>query len=121
MRYTRYIGLMSAAVVAALMVLPVRAGANDVTLGETIATEACSSCHQVKRDQAIPPPVPNPDAATQVPAPSFLDIAARDHGADQLRALILNPPHPMREQHWNEADLKAVIAYIQSLDQNPDR
>jgi hypothetical protein len=36
-----------------------------------------------------------------------------------LRQLILNPPHPMREQQWSEADLKAVIAYIQSLRRAP--
>jgi hypothetical protein len=52
--------------------LPLRAADNEAARGETIAVEACSSCHQVKASQAIPPPIPNPDDATQVPAPSFV-------------------------------------------------
>jgi hypothetical protein len=70
----------------------------------------------VKASQAIPPPVADPDSATQIPAPSFLDIAAsRGDDPDHLRRVILAPPHPMREQQWSETDLKAVVAYIRSL------
>jgi hypothetical protein len=35
--------------------------------------------------------------------------------------LILNPPHPMREQQWDETDLKAVVRYIETLRREPAR
>lgn len=115
MRY-RYAAAIAA--IAGLVPVGTRA-ADDAALGETIAVESCSACHQVKASQAIPPPVPDPDAGVQVPAPSFADIAARGHDADTLRRLILNPPHPMREQQWSEVDLKAVIDYLNSLRAEP--
>ena len=112
MRYVR--ASVAAAIAAIVLSVPARA-ANDAASGETIAVEACSACHQVKASQSIPPPVPNPDERTQVSTPSFSDIATRGYDAAALRQLILNPPHPMREQHWREADLEAVVAYIESL------
>jgi hypothetical protein len=52
----------------------------------------------------------------------LFDIAAaRGNDADHLRRTILAPPHPMREQQWSETDLKAVVAYIQSLRREPAR
>jgi mono/diheme cytochrome c family protein len=89
------------------------AHADDVSRGETIAVEACSSCHQATARQALPPPIPNPDEATSVPAPSFFDLATMD--AETLRARIKAPAHPMREQDWNDSDLNDVVAYIRSL------
>ena len=95
---------------------PALADEASIAHGKEIATEACSACHQVAAEQLLPPPVSDPDEHTMVAAPSFYDIA-RAHGADAdyMRNKILLPQHPMRAQDWNDADLKAVIDYIQSL------
>jgi mono/diheme cytochrome c family protein len=88
----------------------------QIAEGQAIATDACSACHQVTRGQKRPAPVPDPHESVLVAAPSFMEIAV-NHGSDKayLRAAILRPHYPMREQDWLEGDLRAVIAYIQSL------
>jgi mono/diheme cytochrome c family protein len=101
--------------------LTAMARAEYLARGETIAVEACSACHQVTARQALPPPVPNPDEATSVPAPSFFDIAERNLDAATLRARIKAPPHPMREQDWNDGDLNDVVAYMRSLKRETPR
>ena len=84
--------------------------------GRAIAIDACSACHQVTPGQKRPAPVPDPHESVLVAAPGFAEIA-KNHGSDEayLRAAILRPHYPMREQDWLESDLRAVIAYIESL------
>jgi mono/diheme cytochrome c family protein len=103
----------NAAMVTAFSIVAGAARADHLLTGERIAVEACSACHQVTARQVLPPPVPDPDEATSVPAPSFFDLATMD--AETLRARIKMPPHPMREQDWNDGDLNDVVTYIRSL------
>ena len=109
-------GLLAAALLLGGGALADDEDGHDALPGEQIAVEACSACHQVTARQVLPPPVMDPDERAQIPAPSFFEIA-HTHGDDPgyLRNAILLPAHPMREQDWNDDDLKAVIAYIQSL------
>lgn len=85
--------------------------------GRTLAIQACSACHQVAETQGPSTPVLNPDTLEHVTAPSFVQIA-RKYGKDTkaLRAFILAPTHPMREQQFLPHDLDAIIVYIRYLD-----
>ncbi len=84
--------------------------------GQTLAIAACGACHQVMPEQPSPAPVYNPDEQVSVAAPSFAAISDKyAHRSSSLRRIIVNPPHPMREQNWDPADLETVIDFIQSL------
>jgi mono/diheme cytochrome c family protein len=90
--------------------------APDVRAGRDLAIDACSACHQVTQEQKSRPPVFDRDEQTYVPAPSFNAIAIKYFDRPSaLRAFILAPAHPMREQNWDPADLAAVVAFIRSL------
>ena len=85
-------------------------------LGKNCAVEDCSACHQVTAGQKPPAPVADPDAEEWVPAPAFSRIASKYKGRDrELRAFILTPDHPMKEQEFLDSDLNAIVAYIHSL------
>ncbi len=87
-----------------------------VNLGRDRAIEDCSACHQVTSNQKPPAPVADPDNAEWVSAPSFAEIAAKYIGRDrELRACIVTPDHPMKEQEFLASDLNAITAYIHSL------
>ena len=87
----------------------------DTARGRRLAIEACSACHQVTAHQPRPTPVGNPDTNEYVAAPSFADIAAKfRHNEPGLRAFILAPDHPMREQTFLPRDLNDIVAYIGS-------
>jgi mono/diheme cytochrome c family protein len=96
------------------MSLPALATDDDVARGEAIAVKYCASCHQVRASQTLPPDVPVPNGV--VPTASFFDMA-ETRGGDPayLRKMILNPHYPMPSRPWEEADLRAIVAYIQSL------
>jgi cytochrome c551/c552 len=84
--------------------------------GRGLAVDGCSACHQVTPRQKRPEPVFDPDQARSVPAPSFAAIARKYHGRPAaLARFIRDPKHPMREGDWDERDLEAVVAFIQSL------
>lgn len=107
--------LMGALLCASLMMTGAQAAGN-VGAGRALAVDACSACHQVTARQKTPPPVFNPEEGVDVAAPSFPVIAKKyARRPSALRHIILSPPHPMREQLWDRADLAAVVAFIQSL------
>jgi mono/diheme cytochrome c family protein len=87
-----------------------------LNLGRDRAIEDCSACHQVTASQKVPSPVADPDNEEWVPAPSFAQVAEKYKGHErELRAFIVTPDHPMKEQEFLDTDLKAIIAYINSL------
>ena len=90
--------------------------ANPAEQGRNLAIEGCSACHQVTPAQKPPPPVFDPDQAMTISAPAFGEIARKYRGrSGALRRFILDPKHPMPEQHWDTRELRAVVAYIQEL------
>lgn len=105
-----------AACCAMMMCLAGAASADEagVTHGRDFASRACTSCHVADEHGILPPPEFASDAQS-AQATSFYDIA-HAHGADAayLRKAITAPEHA-RGQEWSEADLVAVIDYIQSL------
>lgn len=84
--------------------------------GRRDAVLDCSSCHRVTKDQNPPPPVFDPDEARNLVAPSF-DIIAREYRGKPTRLMniIQAPRHPMREQQFLPHDLRAIVRYIGSL------
>lgn len=109
---------------AALIALSAAAEARppDPARGRMLAVEACSACHKVTRQQRQPDAVTDPDSGDRVLAPPFTAIAKR-YGSDteSLRAFIILPNHPMREQTFLETDLSDIVAYIRSLARHPRR
>ena len=87
----------------------------DPVRGRHLAIEACAACHKVTAGQKQPAPVADPDGGDSIAAPSFFAIAAK-FGRDKpsLRAFILAPAHPMREQTFLPRDLNDIVAYIGS-------
>ena len=94
--------------------------AASVEAGRALAQAACSACHQVVPEQHRPPPVANPDEGSKVQAPSFQRIAARCLTETDLRAKIVSPHYPMREQVLTDIDVGSLAQYIRSLAPRPD-
>jgi mono/diheme cytochrome c family protein len=88
--------------------------------GRALAQAACSSCHQITPEQHRPPPVANPDEGSKVQAPTFQQIAARCLTETDLRAKIVSPHYPMREQLLTDIDIGSLAQYIRSLGSRPD-
>jgi mono/diheme cytochrome c family protein len=108
--------LILAAVLASAVAGEARTHSAGPARGRALAIEACSSCHKVTARQAQPTPVLDPDTRESVIAPSFYAVAAkfgRDTAA--MRAFILAPAHPMREQQFVPRDLNDIVAYIHGL------
>ena len=98
---------------------PALADSKEIALGRERAIEYCSGCHQVTRQQARPEPVPFPEENARVVTPSFLAISMKYEGQEkELRAFIKAPAHPMKEQEFLEADLNAIVAYIEGVQKN---
>ena len=100
---------------AALLLIPTYAFANsnEVEMGRERAIESCSGCHQVTAQQPQPSPVPFPEENALVVPPSFEAISLKYDGhEEELRAFVLAPDHPMKEQQFLPIDLNAIIAYI---------
>jgi len=101
---------------ALMLAAPANLAASPVDLGKDRAIEDCSACHQITASQKPPPPVADPDYDEWVVAPTFRQIALKYNGHErELRAFILTPDHPMKEQEFLDTDLNAIIAYINSL------
>ncbi len=66
--------------------------------------------------QPCPAPVGDTNINEYVAAPAFAEIGKKfRHDGAGLRAFILAPDHPMREQTFVPRDLDDIVAYIQSL------
>ncbi len=92
------------------------ARAPSATRGKRLAIEACAACHQVTARQPRPAPVGDTNINEYVAAPAFAEIGKKfRHDGAGLRAFILAPDHPMREQTFVPRDLDDIVAYIQSL------
>jgi mono/diheme cytochrome c family protein len=95
---------------------PADAGSGNPTRGRALAIEDCSACHQVTAQQSVPPTVRDPDADENIAAPTFATIGRKYAGDSRaLRAFIVEPHYPMREQEFLPRDLDDIVAYIQSL------
>jgi mono/diheme cytochrome c family protein len=108
-----------AAAVGLLLGLATTASAHAplAAIGRTLAIQSCSACHQVTDTQMPPAAVLNLDTLEQVRAPSFAQISQKyGKNIKSLRAFILTPKHPMREQRFLPRDLDAIVAYIRSPD-----
>lgn len=87
--------------------------ANEFALGRERAIESCAGCHQVTAQQSQPSPVPFPEENARVVPPTFKAISIKYQGHEkELRAFIVAPDHPMKEQQFLPVDLNAIIAYI---------
>jgi mono/diheme cytochrome c family protein len=105
---------MIAAAVAAFLMPKAAAAQGEVDRGRDIAIHICGSCHLVTAIQVQPPNVPVPNGS--VPTASFFDMGeTRGDDPEYLRKMILSPHYPMPARQWSERDLKAIVAYIQSL------
>jgi mono/diheme cytochrome c family protein len=100
----------------AAIALSAPAQAANLVRGKQLAIEACAACHQVTREQVAPPAVLDPDSQDRIVPPSFAAISAKYHGNEAaMRAFIVSPTHPMREQKFLPRDLDDIVAYILSL------
>ena len=92
-----------------LATLPVAAqtAASDARRGLELAQKLCANCHIV---------APNSAAAANPDVPTFAAIAARpDSTAERLAGRIIVPHPAMPAAQPTIAELRDVIAYIQSL------
>ena len=90
--------------------------------GRALAIEACSACHKVTARQRQPAPVADPDTRESVIAPTFYAVAVKfGHDTAAMRAFVLAPTHPMREQQFVPRDLNDIIAYIHGLSASKPR
>jgi mono/diheme cytochrome c family protein len=106
--------------VTALTVLAAAsAPAASIDNGRQLAVEACSACHMVVPQQKRPAPVAEGLEGAHVEAPTFVEIAERCLTPQDLRARIVNPHYPMREQEFMPLDLDNLAAYIRSLSPKP--
>jgi len=110
--------LLVAAALATANVGAAAAGGLTAADGKSLAQQYCTACHRVTQEQAQPPDVvvDTGSGPETFQAPSFGRIAARpDRTEAHLRARILNPHYPMREQQFIPEELDAIVAYILSL------
>ena len=115
-------GFLVSGVTAILLATGPAFAAGPATAGRQLAMDGCSACHKVAAGQKQPEPVYDPDQAKAVSAPTFADIARIYRKRPQaLRGIILDPKHPMPAQNWDERDVKAVVAYIESIPLAPQR
>ena len=107
---------LAAALALTAALATAQAHAADPVRGRHLAIEACAACHKVVARQAQPAPVVDPDSKDSVLAPTFFIIARKfAPAAAGLRAFILAPTHPMREQTFAPRDISDIVAYIRSL------
>jgi cytochrome c551/c552 len=88
--------------------------------GRADAMDACSACHQVTVEQKRPQAVHDLDD-WDVLASTFSEIAKRYSGRTvALRSAIIKPAHPMKEQQFDPAEVRTIMAYIRSLRHEKD-
>ena len=93
--------------------------AKPADAGRTLAIEGCGGCHQVIPQQKRPPPVSEGEEGAWTEAPTFMAIANRCLSASELKAAIVNPHYPMREQLLMPIDVDNLAVYIRSLATRP--
>ena len=89
-----------------------------VIQGEHIARNQCSVCHEVARNQAVPP-------ILETPGPSFYEISRRPGVNEKDLRRVLSSKHwdlntlppIMPNQELSPAEERAVVHYILSLQQ----
>jgi len=67
-----------------------------------------------------PPPVSEGEEGAWTEAPTFYEIADHCLSAADLKARIVNPHYPMREQLLMPIDVDNLAHYIRSLATRPD-
>ena len=113
----RLAAIRAALVLAAIAPAGVQgASRTELIYGRTVAERACANCHQVSREQPVPPPVADARTGARVAAPSFMAIA-RDRRKDAvfLRAFLKLPHYPMPDQSVPSGDIPYLVEYILSL------
>ena len=84
----------------------------DVLRGETLVEQNCGGCHATGASGDSPKPL----------APRFRDLGQRYPVEDLAEALaegIIVGHSPMPELHFSSDDVRAVIAYLQSIQAPP--
>jgi len=93
--------------VGALLVAAPSPAAADVEQGRIIAERWCAACHLVG---------PGQDTATDQ-VTTFAQIARRDDlTTDSLRRFLQMPHPPMPDLQLSNRDIRALIAYLESLE-----
>ena len=91
--------------------MPADAERESIKRGHAVAQKWCSGCHQISRDQALPP-----DRPAWAQGPSFVEIV-RSPNVDRayLRGLASEFYFPMPAFHLQEKDQEDVISYMLAL------
>lgn len=96
-------------ILAMTLVPPAASAADKVTLGESIVTLYCASCHAVGKTGDSPHPQ----------APAFRDLHLRYDVSDLMEGLVegLVSGHPdMPEFEFTPEQAEAIVAYLKSLE-----
>lgn len=96
-------------ILAMTLVSPAAGAADKVTLGESIVTLYCASCHAVGRT----------DVSPHAQAPAFRDLHQRYDVSDLMEGLVegLVSGHPdMPEFEFTPEQAEAIVAYLKSLE-----
>ncbi|MEC9368363.1 MAG: c-type cytochrome [Pseudomonadota bacterium] len=94
------IGLIAAVAPALAQDLP---GQPSAARGEVLANKSCLVCHI--------PKVPTPGAPVKVDVPTFPEIAMRQDAAG-IKAMLINPRHPMPQIQLTQAEMDDIAAYV---------
>jgi mono/diheme cytochrome c family protein len=78
-----------------------------IVRGQGIAERACAGCHALEGSQG--------SVIQGVQVPSFRTIAGRGWTAERLQTFIATPHRPMPGIPLEMAEIRDLIAYIQSL------
>lgn len=101
-----------ALLVAAALLTPSKATLaqtpSSVMRGQAVAERACAGCHSTDGSQGG-------GVIKGIPVPSFRAIAARRWTSERLQAFIATPHRPMPATSLDLAEIRDVVAYIQSL------
>ena len=88
--------------------------------GAAGASPAGSAASGVLNSFQRPPPVSEGEEGAWTEAPTFRDIANKCLSAADLKAKIVSPHYPMREQLLMPVDVDNLSIYIRSLATRPD-
>jgi mono/diheme cytochrome c family protein len=81
-----------------------------ITRGKEIAERVCVGCHAIGEGQG--------GTVHGTDVPSFKALASRPHQTpESLQATIMAPRHPMPAIPLELSEIRALVAYIQSLKQ----
>lgn len=109
----KYPPLFAACLVLGWLAIPVQAAEKDLTAkGEVLVKENCSRCHAAGREGDSP----------HQEAPPFRTLSAKypvEHLAESLAEGIMSGHPDMPIFVFNPQDVKAIIAYLQSIQDKP--